>query len=202
MSPKRTVEIIPVSEPEHRDGIVGSEAESKAGSGPELGRDNRIVNSAWLGPMRRSSPTARYFAKNRLSANEERSLAERIKAGHRCRTAHCYQATRRHTRRSSRLRSFGRLGLFGKRRLDPCRTRRLSQRRSSCQSFGQSSCCPRPKIQRQHRTDRYRHGQSGALDRPSRDFESQGMRSARSTLAACHPGRIWNVIAVTALDYF
>ena len=64
MCPKRTVEIIPVSEPEHRDGIVGSEAKSKAGSGPELGRDRRIVNSAWLGPMRRSRPTARCFAKN------------------------------------------------------------------------------------------------------------------------------------------
>jgi hypothetical protein len=81
MSPKRTVEIIPVSEPEHRDGVVGSDAESKAGSGPELGRDRRIVNSAWLVPMRRSRLTARYFAKNRRSANEERSLAERIKAG-------------------------------------------------------------------------------------------------------------------------
>jgi hypothetical protein len=36
----------------------------------------------------------------------------------------------------------------------------------------------------------------------SRDFEGQGMQSARSTLAACHPGRIWNVIALTALIYF
>jgi hypothetical protein len=67
MSPKRTVEIIPVSEPEHRDGIVGSEAESEAGSGPELGRDRRIVPT----PGCRAAPTM-----PRLSSASCRSAAK------------------------------------------------------------------------------------------------------------------------------
>lgn len=89
MSPNRTVEVIPLGEPAHHDRIVGTEARSKAGtearskagSGPEPGHGRRFVNGAWVRPPRRSMPTAHHSKTSLLSANEERSLAERIKAG-------------------------------------------------------------------------------------------------------------------------
>jgi RNA polymerase primary sigma factor len=81
MSPNRTLEIMTVGEPSHHDRIVGTEARSKADSGPEPGHGRRFVSGAWVRPPRRSRATAHHSKTDRLSANEERSLAERIKAG-------------------------------------------------------------------------------------------------------------------------
>jgi RNA polymerase primary sigma factor len=81
MSPNRTPESKPFGEPEYHDRMVVAEPQSKAGSGPEPGHGRHIVNSAWVRPPRRLKPTALHYKPIRLSANEERSLAARIKAG-------------------------------------------------------------------------------------------------------------------------
>ena len=81
MSPNRTLEIMPAGEPAHHDRIVGTEARSEPGSRPEPGHGRRFVNGAWVRPPRRSKPAARHSEMGRLSATEERSLGERIKAG-------------------------------------------------------------------------------------------------------------------------
>jgi hypothetical protein len=59
MSPKRTVEIIPVSEPERRDGIVGSEPRSQTQV-----RGRRPLSSTASAPSCRGSSTGRLRAGN------------------------------------------------------------------------------------------------------------------------------------------
>jgi RNA polymerase primary sigma factor len=81
MSPNRTLEITPVGESARRDRMVETEARCKADSAPEPGHCRRICNNTWMRPRRRSKPTLLDRKDTRLSANEERSLAARIKAG-------------------------------------------------------------------------------------------------------------------------
>ena len=81
MSPNRILEIMPIGEPAHHDRMVEKEERCTTESVPEPGHGRRNRNSAWGRARRRSKPTELYCKALRLSASEERSLAERIKAG-------------------------------------------------------------------------------------------------------------------------
>jgi RNA polymerase primary sigma factor len=82
MNPNRTLESKPAAQPASLDPITPTKAPQSGGTEPEQSHSHRFVKRAWpRRTRRRSTPAVHDSWVRRLSASDERALAERIKAG-------------------------------------------------------------------------------------------------------------------------